>query len=212
MDVELSNAAAVLADPDNVSYEQARGFRDALYSRRVELEDKVHTIHDPNESGNDRWNRTLATGTGAELEALKAQYDALKRDLDRVAAQYAQFSNLATVARQRDAAAAIPGQLDALDTAADAVTAAREALARACSEFDAAYRVAVESYTTAVRGQGGDDHVEKPSESLIDKVQQTAKTAAFEPTGQLYQQANGRARMIAERLRFVEPLGLVPRL
>ncbi|MES1936630.1 hypothetical protein [Salinisphaera hydrothermalis] len=211
MDAELSNAAAVLADPDNVSYEQARAFRDVLYTRRTELEGKVHAIHDPNESGDDRWNRTLATGTDADAEELKAEHDALKRELDRVAAQYGQFCNLELAARQREAAASIPDRLESLDAAADAVVTARKALAKACGELDAAYRAATESYTNAARGQG-DANLQKPRESLVEKVQQTAKAAAFEPTGQLYHQANNRPHLIGEQLRFADPVGLVPRM
>lgn len=63
MKIELENAAAAIADSDNLTLEAARVYRELLYRRRVELQtlkDAIKSQHREN-GVEDRWALTLAT-------------------------------------------------------------------------------------------------------------------------------------------------------
>lgn len=198
----LDNASKALADPDALTSKTARAYSDLVHKERIRLEGLLNEISDPNQSGNDRWHTTLATGNDADIRALSDEYEKLERDRERRETQYRQFRELERECRQREATAEIPGLLSDLDSKADAVTAARQALEFAYSEFQKTYEQTHKAYT--------DGQVDKPrpSEALVSKVIQTAEGASFEPRGALYHSATTRPHRVAEALRYSRPQGL----
>ena len=203
MDITLDNAAIALADSDSLNEEQARAFRAMLYERRVGLDKQLEAIVDPNKSGNDQWQRTLATGTDADLKTLEAEYEGLKRERDRLQAQYNRFANLATVCRQREAASTIPARLVELEASADAVIAARDALDVACGHLETVFQGTSTAYRDATRG--GVAHVDAPADELVDKVCIVAKSAGYTPSGPLYGFGETRPHVIRARLHQIDP-------
>lgn len=206
MQAKLENAATALADPGNLTAEQCNAFISLLGRRREELRALKEEIKSPHrENGvEDRWARTLATGSNEDLEHLQAEYDAIERGLERVSAQYAQFWNLQTVCRQREAAEALPARISSLNAKANAVMKARAALEKSMSELEAAYHAATETYRYA-----GDDSEPRATEKLVEKVIESAKCAAYTPTGAVYHAATVRPHRIAEGLRYAEPQGVM---
>jgi SMC interacting uncharacterized protein involved in chromosome segregation len=206
MKIAIENAAAVLADKDALKLKTASAYANLLYRRRVELQAVKDGIKHPNrENGTeDRWALTLATGTTADLEALEAEYDEVKRDLERVSAQYTAFRNMEAVCRKRESAAALPDRLVALQAKADAVTKARAALVRAVSDLESAYQTTATAYNAA----GTDGDATRPNEKLVAQVIDAAKAAAFTPEGPLANLATKRPHRVAEQLRYSEPQGM----
>ncbi|WP_111748794.1 hypothetical protein [Salinisphaera orenii] len=178
--------AQALADPDNLTATRCRELSEGLWPREQDLTKQMLEIHNP-DAGDDRWRQALAIG---DEERVRAEYDQLQLERDRVQAQRSRLHNLLQECAKREAVATLPDQEKALDKAADKVTRARKALADACAELENQYTSTSHAMRTAQAG------VDPEREALADKVINAASGAAFQPSSPVVHSAKERPGQI----------------
>ncbi|WP_111748615.1 hypothetical protein [Salinisphaera orenii] len=176
----LENAASALAQDEPLSLAAIREYKSLLQTRRVELLNQLVGIYDPeNPQTADRWQTTCATGSDAEIEALRDEHNAAESELERVEARKAEFWRLEPKAKRREAERDLPGQIDKLDKAMKKAEKAKQALVDATAELEAEFDKASALTNSA-------ENRKQPDDQLVDRLKQADSTLAHTPSGKLF--------------------------
>lgn len=207
MKITLENAADALKQTEPLSSDAIKQYADLTHRRRLAIQERLAAIYSPDDNSADEWTTTNATGTDAEVKALREEYEAAETELDRVIARNDQFKRLAPVARQREAEQSLPAKLDALEKAQASATKAHQALTDAAAELDSAYEAAKTAFSEAARWKPSAP-LPSASRELVGGLDGAAKALTFEPTGRLYSAQDSVARSLHYKAPAapVEPL------